>query len=307
MPDDPFSPEQLEQQRADDHQMAREVLDAERSDDVPLRLKEEQQQQEGQQQQQRETLEQRSYREYAEEREARQRAETELQQWRNWQADNERRARQQEQQRPRHDPYLQPGEYIDEAMQQREQMLRAQFQQQLQPMAQTVQILAARAEFAEARAQYGDETAERAYKEFDKLTPQLPQHEALQVLQAPNRFVAAVQWYKRRETLAALGDDPLQFESRMRERLLADPDFRRQVMSQGRSEPPPQFDASPPRDAAGRFVERPRQPQPMEALPSVNRSGSAKSAQHDGYAGYGSQSDMDLVEEILSAPEPSRR
>lgn len=297
----------LEQQRDDDRQMADQILEANRPEDVPQPPAEKQQEKPPAEPQE----QPKGIREYVEEREARQRAEQEVAQWRAWQAENDRRAREQAQQAPKADPYLQPGEYINEAMQQREMMLRAQFNQQLQPVVQTVQIMAARAEFAEARAQYGDETAKRAYEEFDKALPQMPQHEAQQVMQAPNRFAAAVVWMKRRDKLAALGDDPDQWEDRMRERLLADPDFRRQVM-EGRREPPQQqqFDASPPRDAAGRFVERPRQPEPRqqpEALPSVNRSGSAKSATHDGYGSYGSQSDMDLVEEILNAPEPSRR
>lgn len=237
-------------------------------------------------------------REFIEEREKRQKAEQELEQWRAWRQEVERS--QQKPPAPAPDPYLQPAEYV-------EQQIQARMSQALQPITAVMSQMYHRNNFEAAKREFGDEIATAAYQEFDKT--QLPRAEWESVMSAPNPFAAAVLWKRRRDTLAAIGEDPAKFEENLRAKLLADPEFLRQARERaaavpnGRTEPfqvepqPPPAYTEQPRDEAGRF-------QPKPTLPSVNRIGSAKSVQPS-FQALANQSDEDLVDEILSSP--SRR
>lgn len=227
-------------------------------------------------------------RELLDERDRRLKAEQELQQWRDWRQSVEQQQRQQAQ--PGIDPYLQPAEYVEHHVQQR-------LQQALAPVAVAVTQLYAHNRLNEAKRQFGDEIAEKAYQEFDKAGPQLPRAEFEQVMTAPNPFVAAVQWMRRREAYAVMGDDPAKFEENMRAKIRAE--LEQELRSGRRAarepsyepEPAPSYDTQP-RDDAGRF-------QPRTSLPSVNRIGTANAAAPRGISNL---SDEDLVEEILNTP-----
>jgi hypothetical protein len=234
---------------------------------------------------------------YLEERDKRQKAEQELKQWHDWRAEVERA--QQKPAAPEPDPYLQPAEYV-------ERQIQARMTAAIQPIQQVMSQLYHQNKLAEAKRQYGDELAEKAYKEFDTTT--MPRAEWESVVGAQNPFAAAVEWKRRRDALAAIGDDPAKFEQSLREKLLSDPQFLADVRSRAaqvgangsfqvapQAEPPPAREQ--PRDEAGRF----------QPLPSVNRAGSAKSGNPRGFESLASQSDEDLVDEILSSPHPSRR
>lgn len=239
--------------------------------------------------------------EYIEERDKRVAAEKEIEQWRAWRAEVERS--QQKPAAPAPDPYLQPAEYV-------EAQIQARLAQALAPVTQVMSQMYHQNNFAEAKRQYGDDVATAAYQEFDKT--QLPRAEWESVMSARNPFVAAVEWKRRRDAIAAIGDDPAKFEQTLREKLLADPEFLREVRSRAagangqfqvdpnQPQPqPPQPPLEQPRDDAGRFA-----PKPATQLPSVNRIGSAKSVQPS-FQALANQSDEDLVDEILNAP--SRR
>jgi hypothetical protein len=233
-------------------------------------------------------------REFIEEREKRQKAEQEVEQWRAWRAEVEKS--QQKPAAPPPDPYLQPAEYVEQAIQ-------ARMSQALQPITQVMSQMYHRNNFEAAKREFGDEIATAAYQEFDKTA--LPRAEWESVMGAANPFAAAVLWKRRRDAIAAIGDDPAKFEQTLREKLLADPEFLREARTRAAAATgqfqvapqPPQVEQ--PRDEAGRF-----QPKPAAQIPSVNRVGSAKSVQPS-YQALANQSDEDLVDEILSSP--SRR
>lgn len=238
--------------------------------------------------------------EFIEEREKRQKAEEEVKQWRDWRAEVEKA--QAKPQAPAPDPFLQPAEYV-------EQQIQSRMNTALQPITQVMSQLYHQNQLAAAKRQYGDEVAEKAYQEFDKTT--MPRAEWESVVSAPNPFAAAVEWKRRRDTLAAIGDDPATFEQKLREKLLSDPQFLADMRAKMTAPangadphppPAPQPSEPVPRDDAGRFV--PRQQQ-ATIIPSVNRAGPAKSAQPRGFEALANQSDEDLVDEILNAP--SRR
>ena len=231
-------------------------------------------------------------REFIEEREKRQTAERELEQYRAWRAEVEKS--QQRPAAPEPDPYLQPAEYV-------ERQIQARMTQALQPIQQVMSQMYHQNKFAEAKRQYGDEVADTAYKEFDKTN--MPRAEWESVVYAPNPFAAAVEWKQRREALAALGSDPAKFEQNLREKLLSDPQFladlrARAAAPNGRDPLPlPPQSVEQPRDDAGRF----------QPIPSVNRAGSAKAGTPRGLEALANQSDEDLVDEILTSPNPSSR
>jgi hypothetical protein len=233
---------------------------------------------------------------YLEERDKRLQAEKELKEWRDWRASVEAQAQPQP---PPPDPYLQPVEYVNGVVQQN-------LQTALAPVMQVVSRMYHHNKFVEAKQQFGDELAEKAYQEFDKTVPQMPRAEFESVMQAQNPFAAAVQWMRRRDLLAAIGNDPGRLDEVIQMLSSNRQDQRSQPPPAARQEPPPppqpQYQA-PPRIEAG-WVQ-PKAP----TLPSVNRSGSANAAAPRGITDL---PDEDLVEEILNAPwhnggTPSRR
>lgn len=239
-----------------------------------------------------------SMRELLDERDRRIKAEADLKAWTDWKAEVERSQQQRAPQAPQIDPYLQPAEYVEHQIQQR-------LNQALTPIGMAMSQLIARNNLAEAGRQFGQEIADTAYKEFDKAIPQMHRADFEGVMGAPNPFVAAVQWYRRRELLTALGDDPALYEQKMREKILAELEQERrqgraapQPTPQDRVEPQPPSYESQPRDDAGRF----QSPTRATSLPSVNRIGTANAAAPRGISNL---SDEDLVDEILSAPYPN--
>jgi hypothetical protein len=192
---------------------------------------------------------------------------------------------QQSQQQP--DPFMHPDKFAD-----------ARIQAAIAPVISQLQAVVANNNLAAARAVHGQELADKAYQEFDKALPTMSPFEAAQVMQAPNPFVAAVQWHRRREILQQVGDDPNAYRERLLQEALQDQDFltrAREVISARMSGRPTQ--ALPPRNEAGQFV---APPPAAKLLPSVNRTGSAQQAMS---AQPVALDDLELADEILNMRE----
>jgi hypothetical protein len=92
-----------------------------------------------------------------------------------------------------------------------------------------------------ARAKYG-ETYDAAYKAVSSLNPNDPGSKALVqgILSAPNPGEALVSWHRRNETLREVGEDPAAYKARVadetRKALIADPEFRKQILEGMRSD-----------------------------------------------------------------------
>ena len=235
---------------------------------------------------------------YMSEREARQKAEGESKAWRDWYA------RMTESQKapppPEIDPYVQPAEYMDQRQKAIETEVQKRMEEALQPIRSGLTQMWARNCFDEAKRNYGDKEAEEAYQEFDK--GQMPRHEFEQVMRQPNPFAAAVLWKRRRDAVAAMGDDPAGFRERLRQEIIAE----MKGLPPPREEPEPNRESLPPRDyqpaeqprnSAGQFQSR------VPNLPSVNRTGASSPPPQ---ALRMDQSDADLAQEILDAPFPRR-
>lgn len=50
------------------------------------------------------------------------------------------------------------------------------------------------------------------------------------VVQSPNRYDAVVKWHKKRSTLAAVGDDPVEWFNKQLEKSMADPQFQAKML-----------------------------------------------------------------------------
>jgi hypothetical protein len=232
---------------------------------------------------------------YMSEREARQKAEGESKAWRDWYA------KMTESQRapapPEIDPYVQPAEYMDQRQKVIETEVQKRMEEALQPIRSGLTQMWARNCFDEAKRQYGDKEAEQAYQEFDK--GQMPRHEFEQVMRQPNPFAAAVLWKRRRDAVAAMGDDPAGFRERLRQEIIAEmkglPPPREEPNRE--FEPPRDYQPDQPRNSAGQFQSR------VPNLPSVNRTGASSPPPQ---ALRMDQSDADLAQEILDAPFPRR-
>jgi hypothetical protein len=188
------------------------------------------------------------------------------------------------------DPFLNP-----------EQFAQTQIQTAIAPIDQRLTVALARINFAEARAVHGAELAEKAYQEFDKAMPEMTPAERATVMGAPNPFVAAVAWMRRRDALVEVGDDVGAYRERLREELLKDPEFLGRAIEAARSTAAGgNSAASQPRTQAGQFASPTAKP---ASLPSVNRAGADTNAalvRHD-------PSDMELVDEVLTGREISTR
>lgn len=192
------------------------------------------------------------------------------------------------------DPFLDPNGFADARAE-------AKIQAAIAPIQQQLQQAVLRSNVIEARATHGAELMQQAADEFDKASQTLDPLERARVMQAPNPYMAAVEWMKRRDALAEIGDDVSAYRQRLAEQLLQDPEFLGRASEAARSfaagnpgvQPASQPQAQP-RTPAGQFASAPKPP----SLPSVNRAGS----------GAGSapikappQTDQEIVDEVISA------
>lgn len=92
-----------------------------------------------------------------------------------------------------------------------------------------------------AHARYGDAFT-NAFESAKNLDKNMPENQEVlgKIMRSPNPGEALVQWHKRNEVLRQVGDDPVKFrESAIaaeRERLMKDPEFRRQILVELRAE-----------------------------------------------------------------------
>lgn len=127
-----------------------------------------------------------------------------------------------------------------------EQLINNQSQQVRMQMAQL-----------DAKVTYGVKEVEEAVKAAEAIEFTLP-HVAARIKNAPNPWAEAVQWHKEQQTQQAIGEGGIDaFRQREREALMADPEFRKQVMAEIRGE------------AGGKKT------QPIETIPSLNGVASA--------------------------------
>jgi hypothetical protein len=95
--------------------------------------------------------------------------------------------------------------------------------------------------FAIAHAFHKD-TFETAYQAINKLNPQNPDDRATvqRIMKSPNPGEALVNWHKRSQTLAEVGDDPAAYREKVaketREALMKDPEFRKSLVAELRGE-----------------------------------------------------------------------
>jgi hypothetical protein len=86
------------------------------------------------------------------------------------------------------------------------------------------------------------DTFEKAFEAVNKLDPRNPEDRSTvqRIYAAPNPGEALVNWHKRNETFARVGNDPAKFEERIREEtrqaLLKDPEFRKALVAEMRGE-----------------------------------------------------------------------
>ena len=199
--------------------------------------------------------------EYLREREERQNYQRQLEAY---------RAREKPLARP--DPFLDPQGFVN-----------AQLRAQMDPVVQQLKVAIAHNNKSTAVGVHGAELAERAQTEFDRALPQLDTTEALRVLQAPNPFLAAVDWLRQRELLAEVGGDPKAYREKILAEALSDPEFLGRAGEAARS-----YAAGNTRPGA-RLSARAQ-------LPSLNRSGSAASSA----ALAREPTDLELAQEALA-------
>jgi hypothetical protein len=115
------------------------------------------------------------------------------------------------------------------------------FQTELSKRDQQLSNMRLETSFAIAHAFHKD-TFEKAFDSINKLDPRNPDDRATvqRIASAPNPGEALVNWHRRSETLRVVGDDPTKFleseRAKMREELLKDPEFRKQIIDAARSE-----------------------------------------------------------------------
>jgi hypothetical protein len=104
-----------------------------------------------------------------------------------------------------------------------------------------------------ATSAYGTEKIDAAEQAFlgafnaGRLDP----HEAQRVLDSPNRWVAAVEWFDRQAVLAEVGTDPAAYRQRVLDDALKDPSFLQKAVETARAQASPgAFAPPPPRQAA---------------------------------------------------------
>ena len=115
------------------------------------------------------------------------------------------------------------------------------FQTELSKRDQQLSNMRLETSFAIAHAFHKD-TFEKAFESINKLDPRNPDDRSTvqRIYSAPNPGEALVNWHRRSETLRVVGDDPTKFleseRARMREELLKDPEFRKQIIDAARGE-----------------------------------------------------------------------
>lgn len=79
---------------------------------------------------------------------------------------------------------------------------------------------------------FGREAVDAALKELTAEVQSNPtaRFEAQRIWQSEHPYGALVEWHKGRETLRQIGNDPQAYQQKMREQLLNDPDFVKQVI-----------------------------------------------------------------------------
>ena len=155
----------------------------------------------------------------------------------------------------RPDPFLDPQGFVN-----------AQLRAEMDPVLRQLSVAIAHNNKATASSVHGAELTERAQAEFDKALPGLDPAERSRVMGSPNPFLAAVDWLKQKELLAEIGGDAKSYRERILNEALADPEFLGRASEAARS------------FAAGKVRSLSRASTKPQALPSLNRSGSAASS-----------------------------
>jgi hypothetical protein len=85
---------------------------------------------------------------------------------------------------------------------------------------------------ADAAEQHGDKFQE-AYKAINSLNPQSPADMAhvQRIWNAPNPGRELMKWHQQQSLLHEIGNDPTAYRQKLRDELLADPDFRKELIS----------------------------------------------------------------------------
>jgi hypothetical protein len=85
------------------------------------------------------------------------------------------------------------------------------------------QVLMANAKLV-AGVKFGDDEVDKAEKAFISAvqSQRLDPADYHKVVNSPNRYAAAVQWHKRQQAQAEIGDDPAAFKERVRQEVLAE-------------------------------------------------------------------------------------
>ena len=174
---------------------------------------------------------------------------------------------------PPPDPFLDPQGFVN-----------SQLRTRMDPVLRQLSVAIAHNNKATAASVHGAELAERAQAEFDKALPELDPAERNRVMGSPNPFLAAVDWLKQKELLAEIGGDAKTYRERILNEALADPEFLGRASEAARS------------FAAGNVRPLSRASTKPQALPSLNRSGSAASSA----ALTREPSDIELAEEALA-------
>jgi hypothetical protein len=117
-----------------------------------------------------------------------------------------------------------------------------------------------------ATSAYGTEKITAAEQAFlDAFNAgRLDPHEAQRVLDSPNRWVAAVEWFDRQAVLAEVGTDPAAYRQRVLADALKDPSFLQKAVETARAQ------ASP-----GAFAPPPHRQTASGGLPSLTRATAA--------------------------------
>jgi len=168
---------------------------------------------------------------------------------------------------PEPDPFLDPKAFVTANA---AALLDARLDQHVSPVLRQLQVAIAHNNKATAAAVHGPDLVERAQAEFDGALPRMDPGESVRVLRAPNPFLAAIDWLRRKEVLAEVGGDPKAYRERILEEALADPEFLGRAVEAARP-------------LAGGRREEPQQGARAQAqraalLPSLNRFGSSSGA-----------------------------
>lgn len=122
---------------------------------------------------------------------------------------------------------------------------------------------------SQAYAQYGFETVENAWKAAVAIEHTDPAT-ANRIVNAPNPWAEAVKWQKEQDVQKTIGEGGIDgFRQKTREELMADPEFRKQVLEAARQEAGGAVVATPPTDVPS-LSEAPRVATPENGDPLVS-------------------------------------